>query len=75
MTGYSERDAARDTGTSEREATAAHHQARIDGKVHSETPDDRPTPQNRADARRLERKIIERGRNRPPDEREDRTER
>lgn len=76
MSGYRERDAARDTDTSERDATATWHQARDDARARSARPDDRPTRQNREDSRRLERKYgLDRGSDRPRERGEDRPER
>lgn len=67
MSGYKERDAARATKTPEREVAAAWHQARDDSGVRENRNLDRPTRENREDARRLERKVIARDRDRPPE--------
>jgi hypothetical protein len=50
MSGYREKDAAHDTRVTERQATAAWHQARDDSSVRSEGGGDRPTAQNYVDA-------------------------
>jgi hypothetical protein len=76
MTGYTEKDAARDTGASQRETAAAHHEARDASRVRDGGEGDRPTPQNRRDARRLERRVMDRARQRDAGRDEgDRTER
>lgn len=64
MSKYSERDAARETGTPERKVVETWHQARDDASVRGNRQGDRPTRENREDAKRLTRKIIERGRER-----------
>jgi len=73
MSGYKEVDAAKDTKTSQREVDATWHHARDESGVRDGGTGDRPTAQNRKDAKELTRKVIERGRGRPaerPDGRE-----
>jgi hypothetical protein len=71
MSGYTERDTAKDTKVPKREVEAAWHQARDDSGVRGNGTGDRPTPENRAQARALERKIMDRARSRPPERSED----
>lgn len=61
MSGYKEKDAARDTDTTTGEVARAHHQARTDARARTDFPRDRPTKQNQRDARRKIDEIIERG--------------
>jgi hypothetical protein len=76
MSGYEERDAARDTDATQREVEAAWHGARDDADARGPGPrGDRPTRENREDARRLTERVIDRGREREegrPEEREER---
>jgi len=72
MSGYRERDAAKDTNTPEREVTATWHQARDDAEVRRDGTGDRPTAENRKDSRRLMRKVIDRRRTRPESSRDER---
>ncbi len=65
MSGYKERDAAHETEVTPREVAATWHQARDDADARE--PDgrgDRPTRENRKDARRLTDRVIDRGRGR-----------
>jgi hypothetical protein len=64
MTKYNERDAARDTRVSEKEATAAHHQARDDSGVRNDEAAGDPSPQNKSDAAAKTGEIISRSRER-----------
>jgi hypothetical protein len=61
MSGYKEKDAARDTNTTSGEVARAHHQARTDSRARTGSPRDRPTRQNVRDARRKMDEVIERG--------------
>jgi hypothetical protein len=70
MGDYQERDAAHDAKVPEREVTATWHQARDDSGVRGNRGDDRPTRENREQARELTRKIIDRGRERGPEDRD-----
>lgn len=67
MTGYKAVDAAKDTKTSKREVKTAWHDSRDVSGVRNNGTGDRPTPENREDARRLERKVMNRARKRPPE--------
>ena len=69
MSGYREKDAAHDTRVTEREATAAWHQARDDSSVRSEGGGDRPTAQNYVDASRRFDEVMTRARERADRER------
>jgi hypothetical protein len=64
MSGYREEDAARDTGASTRQTADAWHKARDDAKARDEQSEDRPTPENERDGRRLTERIMERSRRR-----------
>ena len=72
MAGYHERDAAKDTRSTEREATAAWHQARDDSGVRQGDGGDRPTPRQRQEGRKLTERARERADDRPPPERPER---
>ena len=72
MSGYKESDAAKDTKVRQREVEATWHQARDDAQVRSGGAGDQPTEQNRDDARRLERKVMDRARARTERPRSDR---
>jgi hypothetical protein len=71
MSGYTEKDAAKDTDATPREVARAHHAARDHSGVRSGSGEDRPTEQNQRDARRKWDEMIERGkardRERPPE--------
>jgi hypothetical protein len=64
MSGYNERDAAKDTDESLKRTAATWHAARDDAAVRGNSDGDRPTEKNRADAERKMAEIIERGRRR-----------
>lgn len=65
MSGYDARDAARDTKVTPGEVKRAWHESRTVSGVRKGGTGDRPTPQNRADAKELTRKVMDRARNRP----------
>lgn len=62
MSGYKERDAARETRVSQRTVEATWHQARDDSAVRGGAADDRPTPENERDAKLLKERLEARGR-------------
>jgi 50S ribosomal subunit-associated GTPase HflX len=70
MSGYKERDAAKDTDESPKRVGSAWHQARDDAQVRGDGPGDRPTEQNRVDAERKMREILDRARARQESDRE-----
>lgn len=64
MSGYKRRDAARDTDASIRDVTRAWHNSRTQSGARTDEPHDRPTAENRSEARAKTQEIVERGRNR-----------
>jgi hypothetical protein len=67
MSGYDARDAAKDTNVTPGEVKKAWHDSRTVSGVRKGGDGDRPTPQNRADAKELTRKVMDRARERPQD--------